>query len=787
MGSRGTGRRAPVWAAVRAMPGKGRVARHVLRPLPVAVLAVLLQMCASPSLSQAAGAATGRSAGSPLGMSCAAYEGGDTICSGELKSFDGAPIDTDVTEPAGPSPKGRRHPLIVLLHASNENKHTYESTNNTADEDQHWDWNSHWFAEHGFYVLTYTARGWKDRGPGASYEPDTPVDTAPGCEEPGGSACPPLGLNYVAAKEYEIKDLQWLSAEVAAAFPGVNPNAVAVSGGSEGGGESWMAAAEPVWSFPHSIDSALPVLHLRVSLPDAGFTDLFNGLLPDGHPGGSGLSDIEDTSSGEPGTPSADNPVGVPKESLIKGLVKAYSTNSAFAPKFVNWAEAIEAGEPYDEANGEDKPAIGELRKYYEEEESAYFQPGWAKQAAEGDEVAVFTTQGWTDPLFEANESIKMFDYLKQLDKGWPITLELGPIGHGSQDPDETWHRINEERMSFLMGNLYGKHHSQTGLIQSQQQICSPESEAADGTVTTAFSTAGLATSQWTVQFPEGGTLEADAGSKDTQNGDATFPNVSGPCGKAASSSAVGAYTSYSTPLESSEHYMGMGYVSVHYSAGPGQTAVLDARLFDVSPEGVARFVTRGTYRLDFNGYNTTEGTVDVPLYGNDWIFPKGDELRLDLLQADVPAFRAPTASVDSTLSFSPPQVVLPVRADSCSVASGAASVTGPAGGHLKVEDQLSTNLLESQTLVVAYQKRQIRIRLRSLEEAKCEGAAGERVFTGSGQATNAHETGDTVRFSIAEEADDFRLQASLYNSKGEAVLTEPISATVPAGSEKIE
>ena len=39
------------------------------------------------------------SAPAPLGLPCAEYPGGDTICSGEVKSFDGSPLDVDVTLP----------------------------------------------------------------------------------------------------------------------------------------------------------------------------------------------------------------------------------------------------------------------------------------------------------------------------------------------------------------------------------------------------------------------------------------------------------------------------------------------------------------------------------------------------------------------------------------------------------------------------------------------------------------------------------------------------------------
>src|SRR5690349_10703895 len=61
----------------------------------------------------------------PLDLPCAAYPGGDTVCSGEVKSFDGSPLDVDVTLP---TTGGKRHPLMVMFHGFGNNKHEWEST-----------------------------------------------------------------------------------------------------------------------------------------------------------------------------------------------------------------------------------------------------------------------------------------------------------------------------------------------------------------------------------------------------------------------------------------------------------------------------------------------------------------------------------------------------------------------------------------------------------------------------------------------------------------------------------
>src|SRR3954453_21643574 len=188
-------------------------------------------------------AATGTAAGAadPPGVAptlptnqCASYFG-DTICSGEAPSFDGSPLDFDVTLPTNNS-RGP-HPLIVMLHGFGNNKHEWESTTNQGDGADKYHWNNHWFAQHGYYVLTYTARGFRDDGTTADYQPPT---TAAQC----GSACAPQGTIRVKNKDVEIKDTQWLAGLTANSFPGqVDPNRVAVTGGSYGGGESWLQAS----------------------------------------------------------------------------------------------------------------------------------------------------------------------------------------------------------------------------------------------------------------------------------------------------------------------------------------------------------------------------------------------------------------------------------------------------------------------------------------------------------------------------------------------------------------
>src|SRR4051812_6067838 len=93
------------------------------------------------------------SAAAPLTFSegCGDF-GGVHVCSGEAPSFDGSPLDFDLTFP---TTGGSRHPLVVMLNGFGNDKHEWESTTDEGDGGDKYHWNNRWFARHGYYVLTY--------------------------------------------------------------------------------------------------------------------------------------------------------------------------------------------------------------------------------------------------------------------------------------------------------------------------------------------------------------------------------------------------------------------------------------------------------------------------------------------------------------------------------------------------------------------------------------------------------------------------------------------------------
>ncbi len=643
---------------------------------------------ATPSEALAPGAAP-----PPLGLPCAVYPGGDTICSGEVRSFDASPLDVDVTLPVAGT--GATHPLIVLFHGFGANKHEWESTTDAGDGADKYHWNSHWFARHGYYVLTYTARGFTDQGPTRADEPNTPAGTDPTCHPPtgpsgsssAGSDCIPSGTIRVKNKDVEIRDSQYLAALTAAAFPDIDPNRVAASGGSYGGGESWLQAADPVWTFPHSVAPALPILRLQVAVPKYGWTDLAYSLVPNGHAGFLPGDPAYSSSQGAPDAHGVGNPVGVAKASYIAGLYALGTTTGTFeegtssmpvkappctAPEtFSTWLGRVTAGEPYDAA-GVDDPVVAQIRQDFSDCHSAFYQPGWRSQQADGHETAVFAIQGWTDDLFEAVESFRMFKYLKTLDPLWPVAVAVADVGHSrAQNKPATWQRLNNQANQFLFAQIAGSHRQQT-TVSSESTLCPNNPDTPDQTAAqqvTATTPEGLGRGTLDVVGPAGSTVNPlPASDPDGLGTDAVVPSrlpseiyPEPACRTSTTPSWPGRYTAVSTPLRQAKTYVGLGSVQVPYTLAGANTATLDARVWVVpAAGGPALLVTRGTYRIDAPAYNGLSGTLRLPLYGNQWPFSVGDRIRLDLTQVDTPTYRPDNEP--STITLGPPTLSLPTR-----------------------------------------------------------------------------------------------------------------------------
>jgi hypothetical protein len=608
--------------------------------LPTAVLAACLALSVAPG---SAGAAKFPA------QSCPAY--GDTrICTAQVPSFDGTPVDADLTLPAGKAPAGGKHPLVILLHGFSGDKHDWESTNDMADNGDKWHWNSHWFATRGAYVLTYTARGFRSDAASAAWQPATPAGTSAGL---------PSGTIQLKSKDAEIRDTQWLAALAAATFSDLDPERVVVSGNSYGGGESWLQSTQPDWTFPRTVDPKLPVLRLKVAVPKYGWTDLGYALAPHGR---------DDPYAAHTGT-AGEQPLGVVKDSYVNGFYALGTTDGIFetgtrtpptaageGPISVPaWrARLVEAGEPYD-ANGVEDPLVAQARRGLTEFRGAYYQ-----SPPTGRRVAVLSIQGWTDDLVPAVESTREFERLRAIDPRWPVSLAFADVGHPrARNKPGTWQWLNDRANAFVTANL--DRAQPGGTVVSEATTCD------DGTGPRISAGTPRALGPQLRTFPlADGALAPGSGAGDP-DGAATDPvagslggNAPEHCRESLAPTFPGRYTQLTEPLAAPLEVAGLGEVRLHYALAPAAPTAIAARVWDVDPDGTARLLTRGVRRLDPPAYDAAEGDARLGLFGNHWRVPAGHRLRVDLAHNDAPMFRPPNAQPAITLADV--RLVLPTR-----------------------------------------------------------------------------------------------------------------------------
>ncbi|HEV2982714.1 MAG TPA: CocE/NonD family hydrolase, partial [Solirubrobacteraceae bacterium] len=139
----------------------------------------------------------------PFGHKCKA-EHGVRFCPTEtlaqrVPSWDGVPLDADVTVPAsGEGP----WPTIVMLHGWGGSKSSFEAAGPEGDGNETFDYNNVYYAQHGYAVVNYTARGW-----GRSCGSKESREANPVCEERGW-----IRLDDT---RYEARDVQYMTGVLA--------------------------------------------------------------------------------------------------------------------------------------------------------------------------------------------------------------------------------------------------------------------------------------------------------------------------------------------------------------------------------------------------------------------------------------------------------------------------------------------------------------------------------------------------------------------------------------------
>jgi fermentation-respiration switch protein FrsA (DUF1100 family) len=554
-----------------------------------------------------AAAAKEKPAPAPFGHACTAQDG-VRFCPAEtlpqrVHSFDGMPLDADVTLPAtGAGP----FPAIVMMHGWGGSKSDFEASSPAGDGNETFDYNNVYYAQHGYAVLNYSARGWGNSCGAIESR------TEPGCEE---------GWIHLADQRYEARDTQYLLGLLVDEKL-VKPKAIGVTGISYGGGQSIelsylrnrvrLPDGEFVaWTSPQG-----KAMELAAAYPRWPWSDLVDALEPNGR-----FLDGEIA----PATQSRE-PIGVEIQSYVAGLFALGQAGGFIAPlgedpeaDLTKWFALVNAGEPYTiEAEAIENQIYG----YHQ----GYGIPSGGKPPA-----PMLLESGWTDELFPVSQSLRAYNDTRAR-KGY-AALMFGDLGHSpGSNKENTDRAFNEEAAGFFQAKLlhFGTA-PKNGSVTAYTQTC-PTSSPGGGPFTApkwsklhphavAFGSAAAQTLVSVGGNPTTG-LEYDP----IANSDA--------CKQVKSEAAPG--TANYTMTSAGFTLLGLPTVTANVKT-TGLFGEIAARLWDILPSGEQRLISRGVYRLTEN----QEGQISFQLHGNGYEFAAGDTVKLELLGRDAPYYRA--------------------------------------------------------------------------------------------------------------------------------------------------
>jgi predicted acyl esterase len=581
------------------------------------------------------------SAALPFGHACTA-QNGVRFCptqndSQRVPTFDNVPIDVDVTlPPTGTGP----FPTIVILHGFPGSKASFESTSPQGDPSstQTFHYNNVFFAQQGYAVVNYTARGF-GRSCG-----DSSSRTAPVCNK---------GWFHFADQRWELHDAQFLLGKLV--DEGIaNRNKIAATGTSYGGLQSMQLAFLKdrirlrdgklvAWKSPGG-----KALHIAAAWPRWGSADFVNAVAPNGR--------FLDYGTGYATSSSA--PIGAAKRAVVDalyigGVALGYLSPQGADPTadLKTWHDEFFAGEPY----GANVKAVAKQ-----------FLTFKSAVALKGTPAPLLVMDGWTDPVFPATEALKPYNLLRSKTKKAPVALQLGDVGHfRAGNPLGSYKRFNADGAAFFAHYLKGTPGGPAaGSVTVFAQGC-PKGTLGAGPIR-ASSWDKLARGSVRLAATPSHTLTAAGG--DTSTGNFFSPVGNGdPCSQTGVVNGPG--TAVLTRTSKGFTLAGLSRISAKIvnSNAFGQ---VDARLFDVSG-GQERLIDTGVYRLTPG----QKGTIAFQLFGNAYKFGAGHVVRLELLGRNSPSFLADSGF---TVQVSNVNAVLPTR-DLPSVAKG---ISGPPTPH---------------------------------------------------------------------------------------------------------
>src|SRR3954447_8771472 len=544
-----------------------------------------------------------------------ADQAGVRQCSGRVHSFDGAPIDVNVTLPAEPATGlDGNYPLIGMFHGWGGTKLGLGTT-------------APW-AKRGYAVFTMSDRGWGDSCGGQSQTRLTDAQ-----------ACAQHGYNHLMDTRYEVRDAQTFMAQLADQVSDgttlVDRKRIGATGGSYGGGLSMALAALkdrvmlPAGTF---MPWETPATHKRISLaaaaPEIPWTDLANSLMPNGR--------TIDYAISPDGYGSR---VGVQKTSFVAGLFGTGAAGSNYAlpqqdpgADLWSWFAETSAGEPYDQ-NPITTSVLTEIEQHHS---SYYIDPSTAP-------APLLISNGWTDDLFPADEALRFYNRTKDLYPKAFVGLEFLDYGHSrGQNKAADTAVLHARQQTFFDHYLKGAGPKPFGGIEVLTQTCGKPS----GGPYSAADWKKIAPGEVRSYNPGSQTVFSGG---DPQTGRAFDPIAGGgACATAPAQTAPGTAV-YRLPVVTGSGYTSVGsptiWADIQSTSPSNQVA---ARLLDEAPDGKETLVARGLFRPDLNSDGKRQ---TFQLHPGAWHFDAGHHVRLELLAFDTPYARPSQGATPLTIS----------------------------------------------------------------------------------------------------------------------------------------
>jgi len=621
-------------------------------------------------------------------------------------------LDIDISYPPNsPGP----HPLMFMMHGCcSGNKTSWEATS-FEGAGERWHYNNAWFASRGYVVVTYTSRGFVD-----------------------GQNRGSTGENQLDSRSYEINDYQSLACQVTEKFntdanlPDVDPSKVVATGGSYGGGFAWMALTDPKWSCGGTVGA----MTLAAVAPRYGWTDLAYSLVPTGthlqEPGslprtnGCDSGPVDLAGAACTGTVT---PFGMPKRSINGAL---FATGNVLANDHTTFPASIDSAFGCLMGNYPFTPACASqfqtLLPEFMRERSAYYQTDFFTHLANNDpgyRIPVFDAATLTDPLFTDVENRRMINRLQAVAPGYPVQSYYGDYQHFVQNKAKVWsdtcgaddHRCAAADYPDLGGGVrdynappgnrtrQGVTSRLNAFVDAYANPPANPSQALPASDVTAellvcpqnASALGVAPDDGGPQIGPAPTFDALApntlnvdlmGSQMTTSTASPNPHSAnsdpfanllangGKCAVETSPAGPGVASYQSAPLPSKATMVGTTRVTVDFAAsGQTDSMQLNARLYDVFPNGDAVLMDRGPRRL--LPAEATAGNVTFELHGDAWRFEPGHRVRVELAQDDDPFVHRSEPPSSATLTRV--RLAIPI-VESSQAASGGPTPPDPVG-----------------------------------------------------------------------------------------------------------